>query len=62
MFGKLLLTCGLLVAAAGLGLAETEIGKSAPNFSLPDTAGKNVSLADFKGMWCWSGTIPTALS
>jgi peroxiredoxin len=51
MFGKLLLTCGLFIAAAGLGLAETEIGKSAPNFSLPDTAGKKVSLADFKGKY-----------
>jgi peroxiredoxin len=51
MFGKLLLTCGLSIAAAGLGLAETEIGKSAPNFTLPDTAGKKVSLADFKGKY-----------
>ena len=51
MFGKLLLTCGLLVTAVGLSLAETEIGKSAPNFTLPDTAGKKVSLANFKGKY-----------
>jgi peroxiredoxin len=51
MFGKPLLTCGLFIAAAGLGLAETEIGKSAPNFTLPDTAGKKVSLAQFKGKY-----------
>ena len=51
MLGKLLLTFGLFIAAAGLGLAETEIGKVAPNFTLPDTAGKKVSLADFKGKY-----------
>jgi len=48
MIGKLLLTCGLFVATACLGLAETEIGKTAPNFTLPDTNGKKMSLANFK--------------
>jgi peroxiredoxin len=51
MVAKLLLACGLLVAVTGLGLAETEIGKPAPNFTLPDTNGKKVSLADFKGKY-----------
>jgi peroxiredoxin len=51
MIGKLLLLCGLFVASAGLGLAETEVGKTAPNFSLPDTSGKKLSLANFKGKY-----------
>jgi peroxiredoxin len=51
MIGKLLLTCGLVVAAAGLGLAETQIGKPVPNFTLVDTNGKKISLADFKGKY-----------
>ena len=51
MIGKLLLTCGLVVATVGLGLAETEVGKTAPNFTLPDTNGKKVSLANFKGKY-----------
>ena len=51
MLGKLLLCCGLLVAACGFSLAETEIGKAAPNFTLPDTSGKEWSLANFKGKY-----------
>lgn len=39
----------LLLAAAALAHAEVEIGKPAPDFTLPDCAGKNVSLSDFKG-------------
>ena len=51
MFGKLLFSCGLLVATCGFSLAETEIGKAAPNFTLPDTSGKEWSLANFKGKY-----------
>jgi peroxiredoxin len=51
IIAKLLLTCGLFVAVTGLGLAETEIGNPAPNFTLPDTNGKKVSLANFKGKY-----------
>ena len=51
MLGKLLLSCGLLVATCGLGPAETEIGKAAPSFTLPDTNGKEWSLANFKGKY-----------
>jgi peroxiredoxin len=51
MIGKLLLACGLFLAASGLGLGQTEIGKTAPNFTLPDTNGKKISLADFKGKY-----------
>jgi peroxiredoxin len=51
MLGKLLLCCGLLVATCGFSLAETEIGKAAPNFTLPDTSGKEWSLANFKGKY-----------
>jgi peroxiredoxin len=51
MIKSLLVVCGLLAVTAGLSLAETEIGKPAPNFSLPDTNGKSRSLADFKGKY-----------
>jgi peroxiredoxin len=51
MLGKLLLSCGLLVATCGFSLAGTEIGKTAPNFTLPDTNGKEWSLANFKGKY-----------
>jgi len=49
MIKTLLITCGLLAATAGLSLAEIEVGKPAPNFTLPDTNGNTRSLADFKG-------------
>jgi peroxiredoxin len=49
MIKTLLITCGLLAATAGLSFAETAAGKPAPSFSLPDTNGKALSLADFKG-------------
>jgi peroxiredoxin len=51
MLGKLLLSCGLLVATCGFSLAGTEIGKTSPNFTLPDTNGKEWSLANFKGKY-----------
>jgi peroxiredoxin len=51
MIKTLLITCGLLAVTAGLSLAGTEVGKTAPNFSLPDTNGKTHSLADLKGKY-----------
>jgi peroxiredoxin len=51
MIKSLLVACGLLAVTAGLSVAETEIGKPAPNFSLPDTNGKTRSLADYKGKY-----------
>jgi peroxiredoxin len=51
MIRTLLISCGLLALTAGLGFAETEIGKTAPNFSLPDTNGKTRTLADLKGKY-----------
>ena len=49
MIKTLVIACGLAVATAGLSFAETEVGKSAANFTLPDTNGKTRTLADFKG-------------
>ena len=47
----LMIACGLLAVTADLSLAETEVGRSAPNFTLPDSNGKTHSLADFKGKY-----------
>jgi peroxiredoxin len=51
MIKTLFFTCGLLALTAGLSVAETEVGKVAPTFSLPDTNGKTHSLADLKGKY-----------
>ena len=44
---------GAVVAAAALGVVDTaaalELGKSAPDFSLPDPKGENVSLKQYRG-------------
>jgi peroxiredoxin len=51
MIKKLLLTWGMIALTTGLCLAEVDIGKPAPNFTLPDTNGKTHSLADLKGKY-----------
>lgn len=43
-----LLAAAALLAAAGVW-AEARVGQPAPEFRLPDTAGKPVTLSDFKG-------------
>jgi peroxiredoxin len=51
MIKKLLLTCGMIALTTGLGFAEVEVGKPAPNFTLPDTNGNTHSLAELKGKY-----------
>src|ERR1700726_2327828 len=51
MMKTLLITCGLLTLTSGLSLADSEVGKAAPKFSLSDTSGKTRRLADFKGKY-----------
>jgi peroxiredoxin len=51
MIKTLLISCGLFALTAGLSFAETEVGKVAPEFSLPDTNGKTHSLAELNGKY-----------
>jgi peroxiredoxin len=44
-----LIAFGIVVTTAGMTFAEAEVGKSAPEFSLPATNGKTFNLKDFKG-------------
>jgi thioredoxin-dependent peroxiredoxin len=44
----------MLVAGLALGLAAADlptVGSMAPNFTLPDDAGQNVSLSQYRGQW-----------
>jgi thioredoxin-dependent peroxiredoxin len=50
--GGLVVSMALLVLTAPLGLppaAAVEVGEPAPNFTLPSTFGKDISLSDFHG-------------
>ena len=51
MIKTLFITGGFFAMTAGFSFAETDIGKAAPNFTLPNTNGKTLSLADFKGKY-----------
>lgn len=48
---KKILTITAIVIAAGAALAAVDIGKKAPDFSLPDTQGKTVTLSQYKGKY-----------
>lgn len=39
----------LLLAVASIAHAEVQVGQPAPDFTLPDCTGKNISLSDYKG-------------
>ena len=47
----MLLVLGLLALNAGTVFAGVEVGKAAPNFTLPDTKGKSWQLSDYKGKY-----------
>ena len=48
---NLCLVFGVLALSAGAALAGVEVGKPAPDFSLPDTNGQNHQLSQYKGKW-----------
>ena len=46
---KLPIVLGLLALVPASALAVLQVGQEAPNFTLPDTAGVNHSLFDYRG-------------
>lgn len=48
---KKILTITAIVIAAGAAWAAVDIGKKAPDFSLPNTQGKTVTLSQYKGKY-----------
>jgi peroxiredoxin len=48
---NLCLVFGILALSAGGALAGVEVGKSVPNFNLPDTNGQTHQLSQYKGKW-----------
>ena len=51
MIRTLLMTVGVLVTTGGISLAEVQVGKQAPDFTLTDTNGKTQHLSDYKGKY-----------
>src|ERR1700738_3332719 len=51
MIKTLFITGVFFAMTAGFSFAEMDIGKAAPNFTLPNTNDKTLSLADFKGKY-----------
>jgi len=47
--GSGLLAAALLMLLPSTAAAVLQVGQEAPNFSLPDTAGVNHSLTEFRG-------------
>lgn len=56
----LLMTIGLLLASPALVQAGPPVGSPAPNFTIPDTAGVNHSLSEYRGkvvqLFFWQST------
>ena len=51
MIRTLLMIVGVLVTAGGVSLAQVQVGKEAPDFTLTDTNGKTHHLSDYKGKY-----------
>lgn len=49
MIRTLLITLGIVISGCGVSLAEVQVGKDAPDFTLTDTNGKTHHLSDYKG-------------